>query len=43
MGPDKLCGAATLIGIDGYQDYPVPRIGMNSSGNSFTVWGIDSM
>lgn len=34
---------STLVGIDGYQDYPVPRIGMNSSGNSFTVWGIDSM
>ena len=34
---------ATLTGIDGYFYYPVPRIGMNSDGDSFTVWGVDSM
>lgn len=34
---------STLVGIDGYTVYPVPRIGMNSNGDSFTVWGVDSL
>lgn len=34
---------STLLGIDGIMSYPVPRIGMNSTGASFTVWGVDSM
>ena len=34
---------STLLGIDGISSYPVPRIGMNSNGASFTVWGVDSM
>jgi len=34
---------STLLGVDGMSSYPVPRIGMNSSGASFTVWGEDSM
>jgi len=40
-------GSATLVstlpGVDGYMIYPVPRIGMNSAGASFTIWGMDSM
>lgn len=28
---------------DGITTYPVPRVGMNASGQSFIVWGIDSL